>query len=87
MNTRPTDAEVDAELSALERLDETLDDDNEYMDGITGAIKALRERMTPGQVTTMARGDMRTCEADAAMVAANWLMGLSEQRPMTALRD
>jgi hypothetical protein len=86
MTTKPTDAEVDAELNALERLDEAMEDDGEYMDGLTGAIKALRERMTPGQVTTLARGGMRTCEADAAMIAANWRMGLSDQRPMTVLQ-
>jgi hypothetical protein len=83
---RPTDAEVDAELRALERLDESLGDDGEYMDGITGAIQALRERLMPGQVTSMARAGMRPCEADAAMIAANWRMGLSDQRPMTALQ-
>lgn len=84
--TAPTEAQVSAELYDLERLDDTLLEGGEYLDGITGAIKALSERLTPGQVTTMARNGMREAEAEGAMIAANWRLGLSDQRPMTALK-
>lgn len=84
--TAPTEEQVSAELYDLERLDDTLLEDGGHLDGITGAIRALRERMTPGQVTTMERNGMRKAEAEGAMIAANWRLGLSDQRPMTALK-
>ena len=82
----PTEAQVSAELHDLERLDKAIAEEGGRLRGLTGAIQALRERFTPGQVTTLARSGMREARAEGAMVAANWRMGLSSERPSAALR-
>ena len=80
MSTRPTDAEVAAELDLLESMDTDLEAEDTYADGLTGSITALRDRMTPGQVTSMGNS-MADVEFDSAMSAANWLLGLTPERP------
>lgn len=78
MNTKPTEAEVSAELDRLEAMH----DDDCWTEGLRGAITALRERLTPGQVTSMVRGEhLEDEDVDTAMAAANWAAGLSAERP------
>lgn len=78
--TRRTDTEIEQELDNLQRA---IDADPQSHKRL--ARKVMRLRMSPGQVTSAYKDGGHELEAfDLAMSAANWMLGLSEQRPSAA---
>lgn len=80
---RRPDTEIEAEAERLERAA-----DAEPVWGrrvvIQAAASTLRQRLTPGQVTT-AHGEQPEDRFDARMAAANWAYGLTDDRPSERL--
>ena len=82
---RRTDNEIEAEADRLERAADAEPVWDRRV-AIGAAASTLRQRVTPGQVTT-AHGEQPEDRCNAMMAAANWAYGLTEDRPSDRLSD
>lgn len=78
MSTTPTESAVQAELEHLEGLRLIYRKQSDFRNG---AVEALRQRMTPGQVQSSPA--LKEHAFDGAMHAAWWRLGLRPDAPRT----
>jgi hypothetical protein len=79
--TRRTEEEIEQELDRVqERIEAEPGPERDHL--LILARKTLRLRLTPGQLTS-AYGEAGHSDAvfNAAMDAANWMLGIAETRP------
>jgi hypothetical protein len=82
--SRRNDTEIEQELNQVESvIDASAGPARQHL--LILARTTLRQRLTPGQLTS-AYGEHGHSDAvfNAAMDAANWMLGISEERPSAA---